>query len=282
MFWLILVSLIWAFSFGLIKNHLAGLDPTALATVRLAFALLVFLPFLRRCGVTLRQGARLALIGAVQFGLMYALYLAAFRHIQAHEVALFTIFTPIYVTLFDSLLERRLRVRWLAAAALAALGAGVLLWQRTNSATLLQGFLLMQGSNACFAFGQIAYKRLRPALPAQRDSAFFAWLLAGGFAATAAYSGYGTDWTAFHPTATQWGVLLYLGAVASGVGFFLWNRGALLVNTGTLAVFNNLKIPLGVVCSLLFFSEKADFARVAASFAILSVAAWLAERKQKT
>jgi len=52
--------------------------------------------------------------------------------------------------------------------------------------------------------------------------------------------------------------LVYLGAVASGLGFFLWNVGARKVNGGTLAVFNDLKIPLAVAVSLIFFGEKAS------------------------
>ena len=58
-------------------------------------------------------------------------------------------------------------------------------------------------------------------------------------------------------------VLLYLGLLASGVGFFLWNVGATRVSAGTLAVFNNVKIPLAVVVSLLFFAEQTDWLRLA-------------------
>ena len=52
--------------------------------------------------------------------------------------------------------------------------------------------------------------------------------------------------------------LLYLGVVASGIGFFMWNHAARRVETGTLAVFNNLKVPLAVAVSLIFFGEQAD------------------------
>ena len=52
---LLLASLVWAFSFGLIKDQLAGLDPTAVAVLRLLCALLVFLPFLRRRQLVLRR-----------------------------------------------------------------------------------------------------------------------------------------------------------------------------------------------------------------------------------
>ena len=56
--------------------------------------------------------------------------------------------------------------------------------------------------------------------------------------------------------------LIYLGAIASGLSFFLWNIGGRRVNAGTLAVFNDLKIPLAVVVSLLIFDEQADLVRL--------------------
>lgn len=279
---LVLVSLLWAFSFVLIKTHISTLDTTALATVRNALALLVFLPFFRWNAVPLRHGALLAGIGAVQFGLMYALYMAAFPLLQASEVVLFTVFTPVFVALIDAALERHLSPRWLGASVLAAVGAGVVFWHRADYAALWKGFLLVQASNVCFAFGQVAYKRLRPRLPAVRDSTFFAWLMAGGFVATLACSLWvGGDWPAFFraPSLGQWGVLVYLGMIASGAGFFLWNRGALQVNAGTLAVFNNLKLPLGVLCALTYawayagaVPENETLVRLALAGALLLLA----------
>ena len=72
--------------------------------------------------------------------------------------------------------------------------------------------------------------------------------------------------------------LLYLGAVASGLGFFLWNQGATHVNAGTLAVMNNAKVPLGIAASLLVFGEAASAPAVITSFTILVAAAFLAHR----
>ncbi len=108
---LLLVSLVWAFSFGLIKGQLAGLDSTAVATLRLALAGLVFLPLFRPARVAWRTGLRLALVGAVQFGLMYLLYQRAYVYLPAYAVVLFTLTTPLYLALLDALAERRLRPR---------------------------------------------------------------------------------------------------------------------------------------------------------------------------
>jgi drug/metabolite transporter (DMT)-like permease len=80
-------------------------------------------------------------------------------------------------------------------------------------------------------------------------------------------------------TPTQTWILVYLGIVASGVGFFLWNLGATRVSAGTLAVMNNAKIPLAVACSLLFFGESADLPRLLLGGGLMAVAVVLAERR---
>ncbi|MDX9865812.1 MAG: hypothetical protein RBT34_13495, partial [Anaerolineaceae bacterium] len=46
MIYLLVVSLVWAFSFGLIKGNLVGLDAVFVAGMRLLISLLVFLPML--------------------------------------------------------------------------------------------------------------------------------------------------------------------------------------------------------------------------------------------
>ncbi|MDR1497539.1 MAG: EamA family transporter [Puniceicoccales bacterium] len=285
MHWLIAVSFLWAFSFGLVKTRLPELDSTALAVARNLLAFIFFLPFFRLRQVGLGRGIVLFFIGAVQFGLMYAFYMAAFAYLRASEIALFTIFTPLYVALVDSVLEFRFTKHWFIAAGLAILGAGIIHWQRADFAELWRGFLLMQASNFCFAFGQIAYKRFHARLQEGiAERRYFAWLMAGGFVATLACAFWqGTDWGAFRPSMEQWGVLLYLGIIASGAGFFLWNRGATLVNAGTLAVFNNLKIPLGVACSLFFFGESFSYEgmiRLGAGFLLVFFAVCIAQKNR--
>jgi drug/metabolite transporter (DMT)-like permease len=105
----------------------------------------------------------------------------------------------------------------------------------------------------------------------------FAWLALGGFAATAVVAGPLVRWSTFAPTGEQWLVLAFLGVVASGAGFFLWNRALPKVNPGTLAALNNAKIPLGVALSLLIFREPADLPRLGVSLVLLAAAVWVAE-----
>jgi drug/metabolite transporter (DMT)-like permease len=82
----------------------------------------------------------------------------------------------------------------------------------------------------------------------------------------------------------QWGVLVYLGVIASGIGYFAWNKGATLVNVGALAIMNNLLIPLGIIVNLVIWNRDADIARLAfgGSLIVLSLFLnqWLEKRRK--
>jgi drug/metabolite transporter (DMT)-like permease len=275
---LLVVSFIWAFSFGLIKGRLAGIDPTAVATLRLVLALLVFAPFLRLRGVPTGVRLKLAAIGALQFGIMYVLYLRAFAHLQAFEVALFTITTPFFVTLLDGALQRRFVATHAIAALLSVVGAGVIVWRGVSGTEVAIGVLLVQASNLCFAAGQIGWRHVRAQLdPTLKDASLFGLLYAGALAASLVASWFTTDWSALRLNGSQIVTLLYLGVLASGLCFFWWNTGATRVNAGTLAVFNNAKIPLAVACSLLFFGEKTDVLRLVIGGTLIAAGVGLGE-----
>jgi drug/metabolite transporter (DMT)-like permease len=272
---LLLASFIWAFSFGLIKKYLGGLDASFVAFVRLALAFLLFLPLLRPRKISLVMTLRLFMIGMVQFGLMYVFYIQAFRFLAAHQVALFTIFTPLYVAITDDLWEKRFRPRHQWTALLAVAGTAIIVYSGLGTVSLLTGFVLVQASNICFAVGQIFYRRLHMRRPGWRDSDGFAWLYMGGTAAALLALLFFSGPLPLSLSVSQLLVLLYLGLLASGAGFFLWNVGAARVGTGILAVFNNVKVPLAVLAALLFFGEHAELLRLIGGGGIIALALWL-------
>jgi drug/metabolite transporter (DMT)-like permease len=257
---LLIVSLIWAFSFGLIKGNLSGIDSNFVSFARMLISLVCFAPFVRIRGVGPRLGLRLALTGVVQYGIMYITYIYSFRFLQAYEVALFTILTPLYVTAINDALRGRFSKLNLLTALLAVVGAWIVRGGGGIQDGVLQGFLMMQVSNLCFAFGQVYYRRLLADRPAGlRDVHLFGYLYLGAVAATALATTLFGGWGAAGALTTNQALtLLYLGAVASGLGFFLWNVGARQASAGALAVFNNLKIPLAIAVSLLLFGEQAN------------------------
>jgi drug/metabolite transporter (DMT)-like permease len=64
------------------------------------------------------------------------------------------------------------------------------------------------------------------------------------------------------------------------MGFFLWNIGSSQVSAGTLAVMNNLKVPLAVIVSLLCFGERADLLRLGAGGGAILLALYLNARSK--
>ena len=277
MLYLVFVSLVWAFSPGLIQNRLAGLDSSFVTSVRLGLALIMFLPFVRVRWLSFRTSSLLLLLGAVQFGAMYLAYNESFKHLASHEVALFTLTTPIFVTLLSDALDRKFHRRSLAAAVLAVIGTAVVVFQGKDLKPTLWGLALVQLSNLAFAVGQVGYKKFREKNGAVQDREVFAVLYAGGAALALAVM-LARDGIPSNVSAPQVMTLVYLGIIASGLGFFFWNVGATRVSAGELAVMNNAKIPLMVAASLLVFHEQADLTRLALSLVLLSLAVWLADR----
>ena len=280
---LIFVSLLWAFSFGLIKTNLQGIDANLVAWMRLVFALPIFLFMLRRDQWTWPLAVRLMLIGAIQYGVMYTAYIASYQFLQAYEVALLTIFTPLYIIILNDVWARRFRPHLLVPAGLAVIGAGIIQYQTLATDQWLIGQTLMQVSNICFAFGQVAYRQLRSKQPLLQDHRVYAWMLLGALLVTTVTTSLSHGWKSLvELQGKQLVTLTYLGVFATGIGFFAWNKGATQVRSQVLAVINNLKIPLGVGVSLLVFSESTDIFRLLIGGGILLIALFIAERWQPT
>lgn len=287
MVYLLAASLLWAPSFGLIKGQLSGqLDPALVACIRLSLSLLLFAPLLRLRGLGAKTALVLLGIGALQYGVMYVLYLHAYAYLRASEVALFTIFTPLYVSVLGDLTRRRFNPLFLATALAAVVGAAIIKATELSSPTLWLGFGVMQASNLCFAVGQIAYRRVMATQPALADRRVFALLYLGASLITALAAVVSADGAVPSLSGAQIATLLYLGLGASGLGFFVWNVGARRVDVGALALFNNLKIPLALLVTLLVFEpvsaiDLGAWLRLLAGGAILVAALWFNERATK-
>jgi drug/metabolite transporter (DMT)-like permease len=273
---LLAASLLWAFSFGLIKDQLTGLDPALVALIRLVLAGAVFLPFLVRAGrpsgpVMLRALA----LGAVQFGLMYVLYIAAYGHLPAWMVALFTVTTPFYVLLLAGLRDRSLPLRFPAAVALAIAGAAVVVARGMPAGAGWTGVLLLQGSNLCFAAGQVGYRNLK-ARNDLSDLALLGWMYLGSILVPLLFLLLRGMGPVPHINPGQWATLVYLGVAPTALGFYLWNKGAARVGAGFLAAVNNLKIPLAVLVAWTVFGEAADHLRAVLGLALVVAALFVA------
>lgn len=286
MLYLIITSLLWSFSFGLIKSEVSALHPILVSLIRLSLAFLFFLPWLKKGEK--RRYQKLLLIGFIQFGMMYCLYISAYSYLSGHEIAVLTVTTPIFVVLLSKVIERNTQAKDWLAAILGLLGGIALVWPKIlqeNLAPTVTGIVLIQLANLCFATGQILYRHWSKDKK-QGDHQSFAWLYLGAMFAPLSYLMVGQiielpmmSRELNLPTEINtWLALLYLGIIPSGLGFYLWNKGSKLVKTGELAVVNNLKIPMAVLVAWLIFSEDIIWPATLTSLGILSFGQWLASR----
>lgn len=275
---LIAVSIIWAFSFGLIKGKLTGLDAGLVASIRLILCFLCFAPFLLNVRQS-RMRFRLMALGVVQFGIMYLAYIKSYQYLPGYLVAVFTIFTPFYVILLNALFDKASRQKKhlgysAAAAALSVAGAAVIVFKTPGQEDFILGFFILQLANICFAIGQWNYQRWA----GHSNSGNMAWMYLGAAAFASGISFPQLDWANVLITREQIFVLLYLGIIASGLCFYLWNSGSKSVNTSTLAVMNNGYIPLAVIASIVLFSESVDVYRLVIGGGLIGLSAWVAQK----
>lgn len=278
MSYLAAVTLLWAFSFSLIGVYLAGqVDSWFSVLMRVGLASLVFLPFLKFRDVSKSLIAKLMAIGGIQLGLMYCFYYQSFLLLSVPEVLLFTVFTPIYVTLLYDLLKGQFSPWYLVTAAIAVLGAVFIKFAGIND-NFLVGFLVVQGANLCFAIGQVSYKVVmeQESVELPQHTVFGYFYLGALCVASVAFMLLGNI-DKLPTTSLQWGILVYLGLIASGVGYFVWNKGACTVNAGALAVMNNALVPAGLVVNILIWNRDVDLVRLATGGGIILLSLWVNE-----
>ncbi len=272
------VTLLWAFSFSLIGVYLAGqVDSWFSVLMRVALASIVFLPFLKFRGVSKALIGKLMVVGGLQLGLMYCFYYQSFLLLSVPEVLLFTVFTPIYVTLIYDLLKGRFSAWYLVTAVIAVIGAAVIKFAGINQ-DFLVGFLVVQGANICFAIGQVGYKYImeNEQIDLPQHSIFGYFYLGALCVALVAFALLGNI-EKLPTTGTQWGILIYLGLIASGLGYFAWNKGATAVNAGALAVMNNALVPAGLIVNIVIWNRDVDIPRLVAGGAIILLSLWINE-----
>ncbi|MCF8112193.1 MAG: carboxylate/amino acid/amine transporter [Desulfobacteraceae bacterium] len=273
------VTILWAFSFSLIGVYLSGQVDSYFAVFSRTFlASLMFLPLIRWPRVSPGLALKLMAIGGIQLGLMFICFYNSFSFLSVPEVVLFTVFTPIYITLLYDLLKKRFTLWYLVTAIVAVAGAAVIRYNPL-SRDFATGFLLVQAANICFAIGQVAYKRLMEkraesgmdVLP--QHSVFGFFYLGALIVSVAGWLIWG-DFSMMPATYVQWGVLLWLGVAASGIGYFLWNKGATMVNQGALAIMNNALVPAALVVNLVIWNRDEELLRLLIGGCLILFALW--------
>lgn len=272
-----LITVLWAFSFSLIGVFIAGhVDDYIAVATRMVLALLIFIPFFKP--VSWWASIRLMAVGAIEIGIMYLFLYHSYQYLNVSEILLFTIFTPLYVSFFSDLLARQWPRQFWLPALLAVAGAAVIRWTELSDDYWL-GFAFVQGANACFALGQVWYRRQTAYTELNHRQRFF-WFFAGATIITVIAALALADWQQLPQTPVQIGVLLWLGLINSGLGYLGWSYGSTLVSTQQLAVMNNVLIPTGILINVVVWQGYVDISwwRLVLGTVFILLALWISRR----
>ena len=259
MAYLIAISILWSFSFGIIKYGLAGIDSSFISFARNVIALTFF------SSVTIYNikkfsfDLKLIGIGALQFGLMYIFYIESYQYLPAYLIATFTITTPIYVVLASKYLNgNSLNRNGIYAILLVIIGSYLMRFNSLNLKDYMLGFVLIQCANIFFATGQILFKKWNDKNKDKDIVHNFSQLFFGATLITSIFYFLGSSESAILTQSNLFS-LLFLGIISSGIGFLMWNIGATKVSAEKLAIMNNAVIPIAIFNSYLIFGEEINF-----------------------
>jgi len=241
--YLIAISILWSFSFGIIKYGLAGIDSSFISFARNVIALTFF------SSVTIYNikkfsfDLKLVGIGALQFGLMYIFYIESYQYLPAYLIATFTITTPIYVVLASKYLNgNSLNRNGIYAILFVIIGSYLMRFNSLNLKDYMLGFVLIQCANIFFATGQILFKKWNDKNKDKDIVHNFSQLFFGATLITSIFYFLGSSESAILTQSNLFS-LLFLGIISSGIGFLMWNIGATKVSAEKLAIMNNAVIP---------------------------------------
>lgn len=268
MLYLIAATICFSVSFGLIKNQLSVLPSEFVVFSRLLLAALIFLPFCFK-NFDLKNHSKAFFIGMIQFGLMYFCFIKAFKYLQGNEIAILTTTTPVFVAIWSCLFGEKFKLVYIFCILMSVFGAGVIVWQNTDFNMLVKGILLMESCNCSFALGQVLWKKYIK----QNETNLMTSAYLGAVILVLPFTLFNVNFSDI--VLTKWQILsiIYLSIIPTGVGFWLWNKGAKEVKYSILAVMNNLKIPFGVFFSIFIFHEKINILNfvIGSSIIILAI-----------
>ena len=259
MIYLVIVSILWSFSFGIIKYGLPGIDSAFISFMRNLIALIFFSTLTIYNFKKFSFDFRLIFIGAIQFGLMYVFYIQSYEYLPAYLIATFTITTPIFVGLSSQfLINGSYSFKGFIAVILVLIGSYMMRFNIANPIDYWTGFLLIQVANICFAFGQVMFKKWHSNNSSKDIIHNFSQMFLGAVLITSIFFLSNSDNNQLLITSNLL-ALLFLGLVSTGFGFLAWNIGATKVSTEKLALMNNAVIPIAILNSYLVFGEAIGF-----------------------
>ncbi|MDR2341228.1 MAG: DMT family transporter [Puniceicoccales bacterium] len=255
MIFLLVTALLWGVSYGVNDDIIRFIPPQWMSFLYVLLGALMFAPMLFRrdtAGIRFKCMA----IGAIQLGLMYLFSQYSYKYLSPGTVALLSTTTAVYVPLLNGIFQRKFSLGQFAIALPTLAFTRLAMVVDGTKQFPWRGILYTQLCNICYVLGQILYRRLHERFQV-RDSSAMAWFYLGATIAlipTVVFSPLPLGILNVHWKHVV-GEFFFLGVLCCGLGNYLWNRGAVRVNSAVLAICNNLPILFGIVLAIAFFGD---------------------------
>lgn len=284
---LLLTMTVWGSTFMVTKELIAIWPPFTVAFVRVIVGTLVLLPFAlsrKTPGIRL-PWATIWLMGFIGVALYYLVFNLAMVYVSASQGALIQSSIPAMTALVAVLWlrERATTLRWLGIA--MSVGGVLIVFSGSGSdgaGSSLFGSLLMFASVVCWGLYTALAKRaagfdsLVITVAVTGTGSLLLLPLAGYEVISANLAGNGLPPLPL----IGWVELLYLGAIASGVAYLLYNASLRHLDASEVGVYTNLIPIVGVLTGVIVLGEPLS-ARAILGGLVVMFGVWITSRSER-
>ncbi len=273
---LALLIVIWASNFSVVKFALRDLAPLAFNGVRFTIAsALLWLTVTAAGGVKAfdrRHWPALIWLGLLGNTVYQVLFIYGLDWTLAGNASLMLATTPIFTTLLSVVFrQERVGRTALAGVFLSVIGIALVVWGGTQaitfSADTVRGDLTVLGAAIAWSAYTVGSAPLVARYGALPVTAVTMWIGGLGLLAVSAPALLTQDWSAVRPV--TWAALLYSGAFAIAVAYFIWYFSIRRLGNTRTAVYTNFIPVVALVIAWLSLGEEPTWLQVVGAAAIL-------------
>ena len=242
---MIAVALISGSMSTAIKEGLLHFSTPVLFALRFLMAAIIFVPFVREFNLTIiRHGLILGLIAFARF----ACQTIGLETVPANQGSFFFSLSIVFVTLFDLFFRKRFSTISILASALAFGGIIIMSWQ---GQVHLTGNLWLIASAMFDTVNLLLLERIARTHSSVALTGIRLWVIAI-LGSIWAFPQISKELPAIEES---WGVLLYLGIVATGIMFWLYTFAMQRIQAQDSAIIGTLEPIIGAIIAFLLLGE---------------------------
>ncbi|MBO6792950.1 MAG: DMT family transporter [Balneolaceae bacterium] len=274
---LIIVAVIWALNFSIIKVTLEEIGPFAFNALRFVFAagLLIAVTKWRGFKVIVKKEHLIPVIGIGLVGnLVYqVLFIVGVNLTNAANSAVILGTIPVWIALMAHLFtDEKLSTTKTLGITFAFIGVGLIIFGRSSgfsfSSTSALGDVIVLLSAVAWAAYTILSKKYLKEYNSTQYSAFISLIGVIALVFVGIPDLLKTDFSGI--SLVGYGGILYSGFLSVGLAYLIWNRGVHKIGAVRTAAYQNLVPVLGVVFGVVLLNESLNLLQYLGSGSVLA------------